>query len=196
MENNIASDKVFAMAQFFNVLQFYLALQFPQAITIRGEALIAGKRIEEFLLMEEIQESFRDPLDWKSKEANTGLVKLDHVYASWEEESIIPTLSDVTLHLKPGQLCAVVGTVGAGKSSLLNLLLKELPVSKGFMDVNGKIAFSSQESWLFQGSVRNNILFGQTYNKHRYNATVKACALARDFEQVRHRLRLEFGFST
>lgn len=50
--------------------------------------------------------------------------------------------------------------------------------------MNGKISYASQEAWLFAGSVRNNILFGQIYDKDRYNQIVKVCALTKDFEQL------------
>lgn len=66
-----------------------------------------------------------------------------------------------------GTLCCVVGNVGAGKSSLLQVLLRELPITKGSMNITGKIAYASQEPWLFVSSVRNNILFGRSYVKPR-----------------------------
>lgn len=61
----------------------------------------------------------------------------------------------------------MVGNVGSGKSSLLQTILKELPLTKGTIDVTGKIAYASQEPWLFVSSVRNNILFGKSYVKPR-----------------------------
>lgn len=81
----------------------------------------------------------------------------------------------------PGQCLAVIGPVGSGKSSLLHVILQELPLIEGKMQVSGRISYASQEPWLFAGTVRQNILFGLPMNKHRYRTIVKICALERDF---------------
>lgn len=70
------------------------------------------------------------------------------------------------------------------QSSFLQVILDELKPSYGHVHVNGKISYASQEAWLFTGSVRSNILFGQTYDKDRYQKVVKVCALIKDFEQL------------
>lgn len=96
---------------------------------------------------------------------------------------IEPTLQGINIELPKGKLIGVIGSVGAGKSSFLQLLLRELPLESGSMRINGTISYASQESWLFAGSVRQNILFGQEYRRERYDAVVKMCALTKDFEQ-------------
>ena len=63
------------------------------------------------------------------------------------------------------------------QSSLLMAILKELELSEGEIDVKGKIAYSSQEPWIFNGTVRYNITFGHEFNESRYNDVIKACAL-------------------
>lgn len=55
------------------------------------------------------------------------------------------------------------------QSSLLHLLLGELPIESGELHINGSISYASQEPWLFTETVRANILFGELYNKERYN---------------------------
>lgn len=81
----------------------------------------------------------------------------------------------------PGQLLAVIGPVGGGKSSLLHTILQELPLIEGTLEVKGEISYASQEPWLFAGTVRQNILFGLPMDKVRYNNVVNKCALERDF---------------
>ncbi|KAK1341987.1 hypothetical protein QTO34_016739 [Cnephaeus nilssonii] len=93
-----------------------------------------------------------------------------------------PTLKDLSFTVRPGELLAVVGPVGAGKSSLLAAVLRELPPSQGLVTVNGKVAYVAQQPWVFPGTVRSNILFGKKYEKERYEKVVKACALKKDFE--------------
>lgn len=94
-----------------------------------------------------------------------------------------PTLDALNIDFPKGKLIGVIGAVGAGKSSLLQVLLRELPLESGSITINGSISYASQEPWVFAASVRQNILFGQQFERDRYNAVVKTCALMRDFEQ-------------
>lgn len=117
-------------------------------------------------------------------------VKLQRVSANWINGQLPPTLCNINLTIKPSQLCAMIGAVGSGKSSILYLLLKELNPGAGSVNLtqgssknnfqgnlsngyfmsnpNLRISYASQEPWLFGGTVRDNILFGQPYDKARY----------------------------
>ncbi|CAH1105115.1 unnamed protein product [Psylliodes chrysocephalus] len=172
--NNITASTVFSLAQSYNLLQAAMAIWFPMAISHGAEAWISVKRLQEFLMLEERQQ----PNIEKTKKKG---VVLSSVNASWEES--ITTLTDISLTIPPGTLCAIVGPVGAGKSSLLQILLGELPSKSGKIQIGGEISYCSQEPWLFQSTVRNNILFGRKYDKFFYEKVVKVCALERDFEQ-------------
>lgn len=176
----MTSDKVFSMAQFFSTIQLYMAILFPMGLVFYAEMKVSIKRIEDFLLKDE-----KLILHPNLKEDCTipGTISLDKIKASWISNPIICTLNDVSLEIKPGNLCCVIGSVGAGKSSLLQLLLKELPISNGKLNVNGQISYASQEPWLFVSSVRNNILLGQPFNKIKYRDVVRVCALERDFKE-------------
>ncbi|KAG5344037.1 MRP4 protein, partial [Acromyrmex heyeri] len=124
-------------------------------------------------------------------------VKLQRVSANWISDQLPRTLCNINLTIEPDQLCAVVGAVGSGKSSILYLLLKELfllraprniifraiyPLDKFTNNPNLHISYS-QEPWLFGGTVRDNILFGQSYDKARYMQIANVCALTKDFRQ-------------
>ncbi|CAG2164129.1 unnamed protein product [Oppiella nova] len=87
------------------------------------------------------------------------------------------TLDNISAHLKPGDLLAIIGTVGSGKSSFLMTLLRELPVLKGGIHVTGTVGYASQEAWIFNNNVRNNILFGMNYDEKRYSRIIEVCAL-------------------
>lgn len=97
-----------------------------------------------------------------------------------------PTLTDITINFPKGKLIGVVGEVGSGKSSLLQVLLRELPLKSGLLHINGSTSYASQEPWTFAASVRQNILFGESYDFDRYSRVVKCCALRSDFEQFEH----------
>lgn len=162
MGNSLTGDIVFSMAQLFNTVQLYMCIFYPMAVSSLAEAKVSIKRLEEFLTLDEIIKDEQPTID------KQGMIKLTNVNASWIPNPIVETLMDIDVEIKPGTLCCVVGNVGAGKSSLLQLLLRELPLSSGKMNINGSVAFASQEPWLFVSNVRNNILFGQPYIQKRY----------------------------
>ncbi|CAK9828619.1 ATP-binding cassette sub-family C member 4 [Anthophora retusa] len=131
-------------------------------------------------------------------------ILLEKVSANWEPRQLPPTLCNISMKIEGGKLCALVGPVGSGKSSILQLILKELPLGAGSLKLHCKpfkgnmynkqkymvdnpdlrISYASQEAWLFSGTVKDNILFGQPYDKDRYIAVIKACALTKDFQQL------------
>ncbi|CAG9864186.1 unnamed protein product [Phyllotreta striolata] len=177
--NVLTAEKVFACAQLFNSLQLYMCACYPLAMAGYAEAVVSVKRIEKFLLLEENRPNFDsidEPVD------KTGEIFVEKASGKWCG-SVGDTLSDVSFQLGPGKLCCVVGTVGSGKTSLLQLLLKELPLSCGTLEVNGTVSYASQEPWLFLSSVRDNILFGRPYIKSKYKEVVHVCALETDFRQ-------------
>lgn len=93
------------------------------------------------------------------------------------------TLNELNIDFPSGKLIGVIGPVASGKSSLLQALLRELPLKSGSIHIDGTVSYANQESWVFAASVRQNILFGEEYDHDRYNKVIESCALARDFEQ-------------
>lgn len=63
------------------------------------------------------------------------------------------------------------------QSSLLMTILGELPISEGDRRVHGKVGYASQQAWIFNGTVKENILFGQDYDEDRYLKVINGCAL-------------------
>ncbi|CAG9768844.1 unnamed protein product [Ceutorhynchus assimilis] len=189
MGNEIRGDVVFSMAQLLNTVQLYMAIFFPLALATYEECKVSMRRIEEFLALEENV----DPPSLEDEAENAGLVKLTNVTASWLPNPIVETLFKINVELKPGTLCCVVGPVGSGKTSLLQVLLKELPLTSGSLKIVGSVSYASQEPWLFVSSVRQNILFGVPYVKERYKFAIQACALKRDFEQLPYGDRTHVG---
>ncbi|XP_017889371.1 multidrug resistance-associated protein 4-like [Ceratina calcarata] len=179
--NSISADKVFSMAQYFNILQLTMAILYPMAVLAAAEAAVSIKRIENFLLLKE-----NTSITYSEPTKGDGSIMIKNVTASWTDYAISHTLHDLNIHIEPGKLVAIVGAVGSGKSSLLNLILKELQQTHGEVRVNGGVSYASQEAWLFAGTVRNNILFGRPYESRRYCEIVRVCALTKDFQQFNH----------
>lgn len=80
-------------------------------------------------------------------------------------------------------LTVIIGQVGSGKSSILLSILRELKLKSGTIKTNGSISYASQEAWIFNGTVRQNILFGREFDPKRYAKVVQVSALESDFKQ-------------
>nr|CAH7712852.1 unnamed protein product [Callosobruchus chinensis] len=172
--NGLTPDKVFSMAQLFNILQVSAAVHYPQAVSSTSQSWVSIKRLQRFLALEEKEL----PHIEKCRE---GSVSLNNVSAAWIKG--VTVLKNITLNLKPGTLCAIVGPVGSGKSSIIQILLGELPLSGGTAKVGEDTSYASQQPWLFSATVRQNILFGQPYDRKTYKKVVRVCALWKDFKQ-------------
>ncbi|XP_061290379.1 ATP-binding cassette sub-family C member 4-like [Bos javanicus] len=175
--NMITISQVFLAITLYQVVQLTGILFFPIAIENVAETVVSVRRIKNFLLLDELPQcNHQLPSDGKT------VVDVQDFTAFWDKESRTPTLQGLSFTVRPGQLLAVIGHVGAGKSSLLGAVLGELPPSQGKVSVHGRIAYVSQQPWVFSGTVRSNILFGKKYEEERYIKVIKACALEKDLQ--------------
>lgn len=92
------------------------------------------------------------------------------------------SLADVDFTLKPGTLTMIVGPVGSGKSTLVSALNKFVTCKSGEVSVSGKVSFCSQQAWILNATVKENILFGNEYDQSRYEKTVRLAQLEADLE--------------
>ncbi|GFN81851.1 cystic fibrosis transmembrane conductance regulator [Plakobranchus ocellatus] len=188
-EDKMRPSTIFLIMGVIQCVRLTCGLLLPIASQQLAETLAVVKRIEEFLLREELvrisnTHSRNDILrNEESKNADKRHdigVEMDNVTAKWEgRTSETNTLEDITLKVMPGELLAVIGPVGAGKTSMLMSILGELPLQSGTVKAQGKIAYVSQHPWVFSGSVRQNIVFGAPFDKTRYDKIIKICALSR-----------------
>lgn len=84
-----------------------------------------------------------------------------------------PTLSDLTFTMKSGDFMVVIGQVGCGKTSLLYSIMHEMEVMKGKLNVAGSISYVEQEPFIYSASIKENILFGNPYDRERLNDAIK-----------------------
>ena len=120
-------------------------------------------------------------------------VSLENVSCVWRQMSERPALHNVSLTYSDGQLVGILGPVGSGKTSLLMSILKELPVSSGKISCIGKIAFVSQMPWVYAGTVRENIIFGNHFDVQRYNKVIEVCDLQKDIARFTKHDLTEIG---
>ena len=116
----------------------------------------------------------------------------DPLFASPEEQVFLESvtcsfgcrnlLKSVSLLVSESDLVLITGPVGCGKSSLLMAILQELPLTHGRISCSGKKVVVPQLPWIFSGTVRENILFGEAMEEERYNLVLESCALKRDIE--------------
>lgn len=92
----------------------------------------------------------------------------------------VHTLVDMTFKIQKGELVAVVGTVGSGKSSFLNGLLGEMQLTQGSVRVHGRIAYCDQRPWILNDTVQGNVTFGLPYDEARFDAALYAANMEDD----------------
>ncbi|XP_015446388.1 multidrug resistance-associated protein 4 isoform X3 [Pteropus alecto] len=175
--NVITASRVFVALTLYGAVRLTVTLFFPSAIEKVSEAVVSIRRIQNFLLLDEIKQR-----NSQLPSGNEMIVHVQDFTAFWDKVLETPTLQDLSFTVRPGELLAVVGPVGAGKSSLLSAVLGELSPSQGLVSVHGRVAYVSQQPWVFSGTVRSNILFGKKYEKERYEKVIQACALKKDLE--------------
>lgn len=103
------------------------------------------------------------------------------------------TLHRINLRIKKGSLVGICGGVGSGKSSLLSALLGQMTLLEGKVAVSGGFAYVSQQAWILNDSLKENILFGNKYNPDKYNAVLEACCLLPDIAELPYGDMTEIG---
>ncbi|WP_255566517.1 ABC transporter ATP-binding protein [Iamia sp. SCSIO 61187] len=112
-----------------------------------------------------------DPVDATAPTSVRGRVEFDHVHFSYDPDR--PLIQDLSLVAEPGQTVAIVGPTGAGKTTLVNLIMRFYELDEGQIrldgqdiatmrraDLRAQIGMVLQDTWLFEGTIRENIAFG------------------------------------
>ncbi|XP_038042652.2 ATP-binding cassette sub-family C member 6 isoform X1 [Anas platyrhynchos] len=182
------AQKAFVSLTLINILNTAHSF-LPFSINAVVQAKVSFNRLAAFLNLEE--------LNPKSSNRNTS----DCVQASitirngtfcWSKE-MSPCLRRIDLTVPQGSLIAIVGQVGAGKSSLLSALLGELEQMDGCVTMKGTAAYVPQQAWIQNASVEDNILFGNEMDEAWFNSVVDACALQPDLESFPAGQKSEIG---
>lgn len=187
----LTADIVFPALTLFNILASPLTV-IPGLLSAITEASVAVDRLTAFLTAEDLQSDSitrLEPVIVMGEQS----VRVHNATFKWGGRAARHILEDVDLSVCKGELCCIVGRVGAGKSSLIQALLGDLFKVHGEVTIHGSIAYVAQQPWVLNASVRENITFGHRWDPVFYDQTVKACALLDDFDQLPDGDRTEVG---
>ena len=144
--------------------------QLAQGMTSLQQAGAAMSRVSEFLNEEEMADDHDLP---QALTDIKGQVTFDQVtFGYWPDQTII---NDFTAQARPGKKIAIVGPTGAGKTTIVNLLMKFYEINQGTIAIDGvdlaqmkrsevhdAFAMVLQDTWLFEGTIKENLIFNQT----------------------------------
>ncbi|XP_068236627.1 multidrug resistance-associated protein 1-like [Palaemon carinicauda] len=177
-KNILDAQTVFVSISLFNIMQSPLQ-QLPSVLAQCIQAKVSLERMDKFFHASEIDRFTVQQNDSKSfaVAVHDGNFTWGSVHCEdgWQ-------LRDINLEIAHGQLVAVIGPVGSGKSSLISALLGDINKREGIVTVNGRISYVPQQSWLWNGTVEENIVWGSNPTGDRYKSVVDACALSEDFD--------------
>ncbi|KAL4486872.1 hypothetical protein ABPG72_009636 [Tetrahymena utriculariae] len=127
---------------------------------------------------------WKSSIDISSLEQTVKLNKKERLSLSTISKNF--SIKNLSLKIKNGQFVVFCGDLGCGKSSILQGILGEMEIKGGqkayeeMVQINGKISLSTQEPWIIQGTVKENIIFGQEYDQLRYKQALHASCLEED----------------
>lgn len=147
--------------------------QIAQNLTSLQQAAAAGERVFEFLGEEELEDE-SDKTRYLDPALVKGSVEFENVKFAYPEAPDRIIINDFSASIKPGQTVAIVGPTGAGKTTVVNLLMRFYEPLSGKISIDGipinKLTRENvhdlfgmvlQDTWLFEGSVRDNLLYGR-----------------------------------
>ncbi len=159
-----------------------------QGMTQMQTAAAAGGHIFDFLHAEELpEESGKRP----APEQVRGEVDFEHVRFSYPNNPGKVIIKDFSAHVEPGQKVAIVGPTGAGKTTLVNLLMRFYEVNGGTIKIDGiptseltresvhdMFSMVLQDTWLFEGTVRDNLVYNKTgVTDEQLKKACRACGI-------------------
>ncbi|XP_034341096.2 ATP-binding cassette sub-family C member 6 isoform X1 [Arvicanthis niloticus] len=175
-DNAMDAEKAFVTLTVLSILNKAQAF-LPFSVHCIVQARVSFDRLAAFLCLEEVDPNgmVSSPSRCSSKDR----ISIHNGTFTWSQESP-PCLHGINLTVPQGCLLAVVGPVGAGKSSLLSALLGELLKVEGSVSIEGSVAYVPQEAWVQNTSVVENVCFRQELDLPWLQKVLEACALGSD----------------
>ena len=173
--------------------------QIAQVTNLLQSSAAASERVFEFLEEEEEDQKADHPVSIEGMEGN---VDFSHVSFGYNPDKII--IKDFSAHIQPGQKVAIVGPTGAGKTTMVNLLMRFFEINSGNIKIDGVptsemtregvhdlFSMVLQDTWLFEGTVRENLVYNKTgVTDQQLEEACRACGIYHFIETLPH------GFDT
>ncbi|KAI0803028.1 hypothetical protein BC629DRAFT_1491319 [Irpex lacteus] len=202
MKQQLTASRVFSAMSVFEILQSALNSVFGQIPTLI-KAKVSLDRVNDFLTHTELLDQYTES-EKTSDEVSArppvdpGVLGIRQASFTWDnsvqENTEESGYRNFTLRItdevkfKRGSINLIVGPTGSGKTSILMALLGEMhyipagPESYVQLPRDGGVAYATQESWVLNATIRDNIVFGAPFDEARYDAVLDQCALKRDLE--------------
>lgn len=159
-----------------------------QGMTNMQSAAAAGDRVFDFLEEEEMSDESEKP---EAPEKIKGEVEFENVRFSYPDNPDKIIIKNFSAHVKPGQKVAIVGPTGAGKTTMVNLLMRFFEVNSGKIKIDGTpisdmkrdsvhslFSMVLQDTWLFEGTVRENLIYNKEgVTDEELISACKACGI-------------------
>lgn len=170
--------------------------QIAQGMSTMQSAAAASERVFEFLSEQEMEDESKKT---EKIEKVQGEVEFSHVRFGYDENKTI--IQDFTATIQAGQKVAIVGPTGAGKTTIVNLLMRFYELNGGNIRVDG-VSLSDitrenvhdlfgmvlQDTWLFEGTLRDNLTYGKKVSDERLNEICEATGLSHFVRTLPHGL--------
>ena len=166
--------------------------QVAQVANMLQSTAAASERVFEFLDEEEEEQTVADPVPTDNLE---GRVEFEHVHFGYNPDHII--INDFNAKVEPGQKIAIVGPTGAGKTTMVKLLMRFYDVNSGSIKIDGHdlrefnradlrsmFGMVLQDTWLFNGSIEENIRYGKLDATHEEVGEAAKAAYVHRFVQT------------
>eukprot|EP00889_Picochlorum_renovo_P004424 jgi/Picre1/31454/NNA_006806.t1 len=175
MGYELTAAVAFPALSLFNLLRFPV-MMFPTQLMNIVNGKVALDRIQAFMESDEMAQA-------EEQAAGAPAVSIAKGSFSWMmgHDTL---LHDINLSVGQGQFAIVVGEVGSGKTSLLAAILGEMLARSGKVTVRGSVAYTQQDPWIQNASLRENILLDREYDEEKYNEVIRACALVKDLAML------------
>ena len=211
----ITPVNVFMLLGFMAIARSITCLYISNALLQTYEAYASLRRIEDFLLLENLpaisrgqskedtsnpeskatkvtnglldqqakmQIAFNPDLEKNPQDKPNTLYVSNLTYRQIERQDEF-ILQDIEFFIASQSLTVITGPVGSGKSTLLSAIAGEISEVSGTITFPGTLVYVPQTAWIFSGTIRENILFGQPYDETKYSRVIEACALTEDIQR-------------
>ena len=205
-KRNLSAAQVFSSLSVFDMIRGQM-YQITSQIQATIAAKVSVERMDHFLRSTEMLDEYKDEvvLSVKSTEEQDAIY-FKNAEFSWESPSVKAKAGNLTknkgtatakrewklviddLEFPRGKTTVVAGKTSSGKTSLLMALLGEMNWTPTRLDASfnlpraSGVAYAAQEAWVMASTVRENIVFGETFDADRYKKVLHACALEKDLE--------------